>query len=117
MRGKSVRAPVSPGVRLLKYGYGLSAMFGKKKLNLQNMSSEQMEAFLSRSIKRILLKNILWILFVIGMLFWMPAVGVILLIVTAIKYLYDYYDVDSQNHHLGFLEMIRIKRDKERTQK
>ena len=92
-------------------------MFGKKKPNLQNMSSGQMEALLYRAIKRILLKNILWILFMVGMLFWMPAVGVILLIVTAIKYLYDYYDVDSQNHHLSFLEKLRIKRDKERTQK
>ena len=92
-------------------------MFGKKKPNLQNMSCEEMEALLSRAIKRILLKNILWILFVIVMLFWMPAVGVILLIVTAIKYLYDYYDMDSQNHHLGFLELIRIKRHKGRTQK
>ena len=92
-------------------------MFGKKKLDLQNMSSEEMDALLSRAIKRILLKNILWILFVIGMLFWKPVVGVILLIVTAIKYLYDYYDVNSQNHCFGFLEMIRNKRDKERTQK
>ncbi len=92
-------------------------MFGKKKIDLQNMSSEEMDAFLSRGIKRIILLNTLWILFVIVMLFWKPVVGVVLLIITAIKYLYDYYDVDSQNHYFGFLDMIRSKRDKERTQK
>ena len=92
-------------------------MFGKKKINLQNMSSEEMDAFLSRGIKRIILLNALWILFVIVMLFWKSVVGVVLLIITAIKYLYDYYDVDSQNHYFGFLDMRRTKRDKERTQK
>ena len=92
-------------------------MFGKKKLDLQNMSSEEMDALLSRGIKRIILINILWILFVIGVLLWKPVVGVVLLIITAIKYLYDYYDVSSQNHYFGFLEMIRFKRDKKRTQK
>ena len=78
-------------------------MFGIKKLDLQNMSTEEIDALLYRAIKRIILINALWILFVIGMLFWMTAVGVILVIVTAIKYLYDYYDANSQNHYSEFL--------------
>ena len=92
-------------------------MFRRNKLDLKNMSSEEMDAFLSRGIKRIILLNILWILFVIVMMLWKPVVGVVLLIITAIKYLYDYYDVDSQNHYFGFLDLIRTKRNKERSQK
>lgn len=90
-------------------------MFGKKKIKLEEMSSEEMDAFLSRGIKRIIIINTLWILFVIVMLFWKPVIGIVLLIITAIKYLYDYYDVDSQSHYFGFLEMIRKKRDTENT--
>ena len=81
------------------------------------MSSEEMDALLSQAIKRILLINILWILFVICVLIWKPALGVVLLIITAIKYFYDYYYVNSQNHYSGFLKVIWIKRDKERAQK
>ena len=92
-------------------------MFRKKKLDLQNMSSEEMDAFLSRGIKKIIILDVLWILLVIVMLLWKPVVGLVLMIITAIKYLYDYYDAGSQNHYFGFLDMIRTKRDKERTQK
>ena len=92
-------------------------MFGKKKLDIETMSSEEMEGLLSRTLMRIFLLNILWILFVFGVLFWLPAVGVVLLIITAIKYFYDYHDVKSQDNYFGFLELIRIKRDKKRKQK
>jgi sterol desaturase/sphingolipid hydroxylase (fatty acid hydroxylase superfamily) len=90
-------------------------MFGKKKMELEKISSEEMEAFLSRGIKRIIIINAFWILFVIVMLFWKPVVGAVLLIITAIKYLYDYYDVDSRSHFFSFLEMMRKKRDTENT--
>lgn len=51
----------------------------------------------------------------IGMLTWKTVIGVVLLIITAIKYLYDYFDVDAQNHYFGFKEMMRSKRNKEGT--
>jgi len=92
-------------------------MFGKKKLDLEKMSSEEMEALLSRRWMRFFLLNILWILFVFGVLFWLPVVGVVLLIITAVKYFYDYHDVKHRDHYFGFMDQIRIKRDKERKQK
>jgi len=88
-------------------------MFGKKKLNLEKMSSEEMEALELQLLMRFFLLNILWVLFVFVMLFLLPIVGVVLLIITAIKYFYDYNDVESQDLYSGFVELIRSKRDKE----
>lgn len=87
-------------------------MFGKKKLDLEKMSSAEMEALETRLWMRFFLLNILWVLFVFVMLFLLPIVGVVLLIITAIKYFYDYHDVKSQDHYSGFVKLMEIKRDK-----
>jgi len=91
-------------------------MFGKKKLDLEKMSSEEMEALETRLLMRFFLLNILWVLFVFVMLFLLPILGVVLLIITAIKYFYDYHDVKSQERYFGFVKLMEIKRYKEDAQ-
>lgn len=86
----------------------------RKKLNVDEMSSEEMHAFLSSVLKKLIWLNALWLLFVFGVLFWNPAIGVILLIITGAKYFHDYHDVDSQEHHVNFLERMLIKSVQER---
>ena len=73
------------------------------------MSSEEMEAFLSRMMKRMIWLNALWLLFVFAVLFWHTVIGVILLIITGVKYLFDYYDVDSQAHYHNFVDKMLKK--------
>ena len=71
-------------------------MFKKKKLNPEEMTAEEMRAFRSGIVKRILWVNGLWLLFVVFILFWKTGIGIFLLVITAIKYVYDYHDVESQ---------------------
>jgi hypothetical protein len=73
-----------------------------KKLNFDEMSADEMELFASRAIKRLLWLNGLWLIFVVVMLFWKPVIGVILLILTGIKYYFDYRDTESQAHAAEF---------------
>ncbi|MCH8837635.1 MAG: hypothetical protein IIA60_07510 [Candidatus Marinimicrobia bacterium] len=83
-------------------------MFKKKKRNLENMSAEEMRAFYSRTTKRILWVNGLWLVFVVFMLFWKTGIGVFLLVITAVKYFFDYHDAESQAHAANFVsEMIK----------
>ena len=82
----------------------------RKKLDIDQMSAEEMEAFLSRTMKRLLWLNVLWILFVIAMIFWSKVIGVILLIITVIKYIFDYYDIEAQSYYHGFLSHITVKK-------
>jgi hypothetical protein len=71
-------------------------VFKKQGPNLEEMSAEEMQAFHSKTLKRILWLNGLWLLFVVFMLFWKTGIGVVLLIITAVKYFFDYRDTESQ---------------------
>ena len=85
-------------------------MFKKKKLNLEEMTAEEMQAFYSRIVKRILWANGLWLVLVVFMLFWKTGIGIFLLVITAVKYFYDYHDVESQAHNANFVsKMIKKK--------
>ena len=78
------------------------------------MSADEMEALLMRGWKKFILVNTLWILFLIIMIFLFPVFGVILFALTALKYLYDYHDVDSQNITLRFMKIIGLKRSEKK---
>lgn len=74
-----------------------------KKLDVNKMSVAEMEALCSKAVKRILWLNGLWLVFVVLMLFWKTAIGVLLLVITVIKYYFDYHDVNSQAVAADFL--------------
>jgi hypothetical protein len=78
-------------------------VFKKKKLNLEEMTAEEMQALHSRMMKRILWVNGLWLVFVVFMLFWKTGIGIFLLVITAVKYFFDYHDVESQAHNANFV--------------
>ena len=78
----------------------------RKKLNIDEMSSQEMEAFLSSAVKRLLWLNALWLLFVFAVLFWNTGIGVILLILTVAKYFFDYHDVETQSHYHSFVDRM-----------
>ena len=80
------------------------------KLNIDEMSADEMDAVYRRSMKRIIWLNALWLLFVVAILIWKPAIGVILLILTGIKYYLDYRDSESQAHAAEFQYRTIIKR-------
>ena len=83
-------------------------MFKKKKLNLEEMTAEEMRVLHSGIVKRILWVNGLWLVFVVFMLFWKTGIGIFLLVITAVKYFFDYHDVESQAHNASFVsEMIK----------
>ena len=86
----------------------------RKNLNIDEMSSQEMEALLSRVAKRLLWLNALWLLFVFAVLFWNTAIGVILLIITVAKYFFDYHDVEAQSHYHSFVDRM-IKKTFTRT--
>ncbi len=89
-------------------------MFGKKKINVDEMTATELEKFLDRAGKRLLWLNGLWLLFVVVMLFlWLPG-GVILAILTSLKYWYDYHDTESQAVNASFVSLIVRKEIEER---
>ena len=88
-------------------------MFRKKKIDLDEMTATEIAQFHDRIIKRLLWRNGLWLLFVIVMLFlWLPG-GVIVAILTVLKYWYDYCDTESQAHYDSFVSLIWRKRIEE----
>jgi len=86
----------------------------RKKINVDEMTSTELEELHNRIIRRVLWLNGLWLLFVAAMLFmWLPA-GVILVILTVLKYTYDYFDTKSQAINSAFISMIFSKESEER---
>lgn len=83
-------------------------MFKKKKLNLEEMTAQEMRVLHSGIEKRILWVNGLWLVFVVFMLFWKTGIGIILLVITGVKYFFDYHDAESQAHNANFVsEMFK----------
>ena len=88
-------------------------MFRKKKINFDEMTAKELEQFHDRIVKRILWLNGLWLIFIVVMLFlWLPG-GVILAILTVLKYWYDYHDTESQSINASFMSLIWRKRVEE----
>lgn len=85
-------------------------MFKKKKLNLEELSAEEMQAIHSRIMRRILWVNGLWLVFVVFMLFWKTGIGIFMLVITAVKYFFDYHDFESQAHSANFVSKM-IKKE------
>ena len=77
-------------------------MFKKKQLDLENMTADEMQAFQSQIVRRLLWVNGLWLVFVIFMLFWKTGIGIVLLVLTAVKFFFDYHDVESQRRFADF---------------
>ena len=87
-------------------------MLQREKINLDEMTPMELEAFHDRLWRRMLWLNGLWLLFVVAMLFiWLPA-GIVLLILTALKYTYDYFDTDSQAINADVITTIAKKKPK-----
>ena len=89
-------------------------MFRKKKLNLDELTSSEMKEFHDRIIRRIFWINGLWLLFVVVMLFVWFTAGVILVILTVLKYAYDYFDTDAQALNADFVATTSKKKAEER---
>jgi len=89
-------------------------VFRKKKINVDEMTAAEMKEFHDRIVRRFFWLNGLWLLFVVVMLFvWLTA-GVILLILTVLKYTYDYFDTDSQALNADFIATTFKKEVEER---
>ena len=89
-------------------------MFQKKKINVDEMTLMELEALHDRVCRRVLLLNGLWLLFVVAMIFvWFHA-GIILAVLTVLKYWYDYHDTESQGAYSSFLALLERKQTKER---
>ena len=88
-------------------------MFRKKKFNFDEMTATELEEFHNRIVKRVLWLNGLWLMLVVVMLFlWLPG-GVILAILTILKYWYDYRDTESQALNISFMSLVWRKRVEE----
>ena len=85
----------------------------KQWKKIDDMTSEERDNFTGRHILRLFLMNGLWLLFVLIMLFVMFPLGIVLLIITVLKYRYDYYDTKSQNAFSEFNEETERKRSEE----
>ena len=89
-------------------------MFRKKKINVDEMTATELEQFHDRLVKRFFWLNGLWLMLVVVMLFlWLPG-GVILAILTVLKYWYDYHDTESQALNASFVSLIVRKEIEER---
>ena len=89
-------------------------MFRKKKINIDEMTAAELRELHDKFMRRVLWENGLWLLFVVAMLFiWQPA-GIVLVILTALKYTYDYFDTDSQAINAGIIATIFKKEVEER---
>lgn len=77
------------------------------------MTATELRGFYSRIMRRLLWLNGLWLLFVAVMLFlWTPA-GIVLVIITVLKYAYDYFDMESQDIYTAFMELTFRKQAEE----
>jgi len=77
------------------------------------MSPIELDALHDRLWRRILWLNGFWVAFILVMIFlWFPA-GIVLAVLTALKYWYDYHDTESQDIYHAFLSLIEHKRTKE----
>ena len=86
----------------------------RKKINVDEMTAAELEEFHDRMIRRIFWVNGLWLLFVAVMLFvWLNA-GILLVILTVLKYTYDYFDTDSQAINADFVATTFKKEVEER---
>ena len=88
-------------------------MFRRKTLDLERMSATELEVFHDRMVLRILCLNSLWFLFVVIAMFWSLPGGIILVIMTALKYWYDYNDTESLTVYDSLLSVIFRKRAEE----
>ena len=85
-------------------------MFRKKKLNIDDMTAMELRALHDGIMRELMWKNGLWLLFVVVMLFvWLTA-GVILVILTVLKYTYDYFDTDAQALNADIIATIFKRR-------
>ncbi len=78
----------------------------RKDLDLVNMSDTELVAFHDRMVLRILCLNGLWLLFVITVIFWSFTGGMILLIMSALKYWFDYTDTESLTVYDAFSSLM-----------
>jgi len=81
-------------------------MLRREQLDLENMSTTELRAFYDRMVRRILCVNGLWLLFVVIVMFWSLNIGAIFVIITAIKYWYDYNDTESLTIYDSLLSLI-----------
>ncbi len=98
---------MSPGhaVRIQSHGW-MQRMLRREQLDLENMSTTGLRAFHDRMLRRILCVNGLWLLFVVIVMFWSLNIGAIFVIITAIKYWYDYSDTESLTIYDSLLSLI-----------
>ncbi len=81
-------------------------MLRREQLDLETMSTTGLRAFHDRMVRRILCVNGLWLLFVVIVMFWSLNIGAIFVIITAIKYWYDYTDTESLTIYDSLLSLI-----------
>jgi TM2 domain-containing membrane protein YozV len=70
------------------------------------MSAAELGEFQDRMLRRILCLNGLWFLFVVIVMFWSIHIGLIFVIITAVKYWYDYNDTESLTVYDSILSVI-----------
>ncbi len=81
-------------------------MFRRKKFDFEYMSTTELGVFHDRMVRRILWLNGIWLLFVVIVMFWSLNLGLILIIITALKYWYDYNDTESLTIYDSILSLI-----------
>ena len=81
-------------------------MLRREKLDLETMSTTELGVFQDRMLRRILCLNGLWLLFVVIVMFWSIHIGLIFVIITAVKYWYDYNDTESLTVYDSILSVI-----------
>ena len=84
-------------------------MLRREKLDLETMSATELGVFQVRMLRRILCLNGLWLLFVVIVMFWSIYIGLIFVIITALKYWYDYNDTESLTVYDSILSVISRK--------
>ncbi len=74
--------------------------------DFESMSSTELRSFHERMLRRILILNVLWLLFVIIVMVQSLNIGLILLVMTALKYWYDYTDTEALTIHDAVLTLL-----------
>ena len=74
--------------------------------DFESMSSTELRSFHERMLRRILILNGLWLLFVIIVMVQSLNIGLILLVMTALKYWYDYTDTEALTIHDAVLTLL-----------
>jgi hypothetical protein len=88
----------------------------KKWKKYDDMSSQELEGNIAQIAARLFLLNGLWILFVLIMLIYKFSIGLILLVITALKYRYDYLDKGFKRKYIEHEDMIDRKKREESSQ-